>query len=139
VAARLKSDQPLAGGGTLKVVANPEVGCDSIKQKQVAVRSAGEHPLLRELWRHRGSYNLNGWEEKETNEGVLLSEVTSADPLDQPAVGHGGLFSSSISCFLGGMVGCIFRCLTPELSITGGSNIEIPSLFIFMGPRKERE
>jgi hypothetical protein len=31
------SDQPLAGGGTLKGVANPEVGCDSFKQKQVAV------------------------------------------------------------------------------------------------------
>jgi hypothetical protein len=50
------SDQPLAGGGTLEVVASPEVGCDSFKQKQVAVRRAGGHPLLRELVRHRGSY-----------------------------------------------------------------------------------
>jgi hypothetical protein len=68
----------------------------------------------------------------------VLSEATSADPLDQATVGHGGLFGSSISCFLGGM-GCIFRCLPPELPIKGGSDIEIPDLFIFMGPRKERE
>jgi hypothetical protein len=54
------SDQPLEGGGTLEVVASPAIGCDSFKQKQVTVRSAEEHPLLRELRRHRGSYNLYG-------------------------------------------------------------------------------
>jgi hypothetical protein len=59
--------------------------------------------------------------------GECLSEATSADPLDQTAVDHEGLFSSSISCFLGCM-SCIFRCLMPKLSITGGSNNEILSL-----------
>jgi hypothetical protein len=69
---------------------------------------------------------------------VCLSEATSVDPMDQAAVGHGCLFGSSISCFLGS-VGCIFRCLSSELSVAGGSDIEIPGLFIFVGPRKERE
>jgi hypothetical protein len=37
------SDQPLTGGGTLYVVASPELGCDSFKQKQVTVRDTEEH------------------------------------------------------------------------------------------------
>jgi hypothetical protein len=69
---------------------------------------------------------------------VCLSEATSADPVDQAAIGHRGLLSGSISCFLGGM-GCICRCLSTELPVAGGSDIEIPGLFIFVGPREERE
>jgi hypothetical protein len=69
---------------------------------------------------------------------VLLSEATSADPGDLVAVGHGGLFGSCVSCGLGGM-GCIFSCLTPKLPIAGGSNLLIPSPFVFIGPREDRE
>jgi hypothetical protein len=84
-----------------------------------------------------GSYNLNGERKRKQFKEVMLSEATSVDTLDQVDVGHGGFFGSSISCCLFGL-DCIFRCLTPKLSITGGSNIAIPSLFVFMGPL-ERE
>jgi hypothetical protein len=57
VTARLQ-DQPLVGGGTLEVVANSVVGCDSFKQKQVIVRCAGEHITQRELCRHWGLLQL---------------------------------------------------------------------------------
>jgi hypothetical protein len=47
-------NQRLVGGQTRKVVANPAIGCDSFKQKQVAVRIVEEHKLQRELGRHWG-------------------------------------------------------------------------------------
>jgi hypothetical protein len=66
MAARLQ-DQPLAGGGTRKVKANPVLGCDSFKQKQVTVKSAEEHKLLRELRRHQGLLQPTWLREKGIN------------------------------------------------------------------------
>jgi hypothetical protein len=57
----VQSDQPLAGGGTLEVVASPEIGCDSFKQKEVTVTSGVENPSMRELGRHHGVAGLRKW------------------------------------------------------------------------------
>jgi hypothetical protein len=50
----------------------------------------------------------------------VLSEVTRADPVDQPAVGHGGLSGGRLGCGLDS-VGFIRSCLMPELPDAGAA------------------
>jgi hypothetical protein len=130
------SDQPLAGGRTLKVVASPEVGCDSFKQKQVTVRSAGEHPLLRELRRHWGSYNLYGWEERgnKWRGCVYLRRPVRIYWTRQLLVMEAFLAAASAASWVA-WAASSYACRRSCLGITGGSDIAIPGLSILEKPR----